>query len=92
MKFLFWLIVLLLAALGVAAVVDYTGAYDVPMIEVSKEGKETAIAPIAEPEPVVEEIVEIEEDVVEEIVDVVEETADDAASDVEEAIDGMMAE
>ncbi len=32
-----WLILLVLAAVGVASIVDYTGAYDVPMIEVSKQ-------------------------------------------------------
>jgi len=37
MKALIWLILLLLAAVGVASIVDYTGAYDVPMIEVSKQ-------------------------------------------------------
>jgi len=32
-----WLILLVLAAVGVASIVDYTGVYDVPMIEVSKQ-------------------------------------------------------
>ena len=34
MKALLWLIILLLAAAGVASIVDYTGAYNVPMIDV----------------------------------------------------------
>ncbi len=37
MKALIWLILLLLAALGVATIVDYTKVYDVPMIDVSKQ-------------------------------------------------------
>lgn len=37
MKAIIWLILLLLAAVGVASIVDYTGVYDVPMIEVSKQ-------------------------------------------------------
>jgi len=37
MKAIIWLLLLLLAAIGVASIVDYTGAYDVPMIEVSKQ-------------------------------------------------------
>jgi len=37
MQALIWLILLVLAAVGVASIVDYTGAYDVPMIEVSKQ-------------------------------------------------------
>ena len=37
MKALLWLIILLLAAAGVASIVDYTGAYDVPMIDVSEQ-------------------------------------------------------
>ena len=35
MKIIIWLIVLLLAAIGVATIADYSGAYDVPMIDVS---------------------------------------------------------
>lgn len=37
MQALIWLILLVLAAVGVAAIVDYTEVYDVPMIEVSKQ-------------------------------------------------------
>ena len=37
MKALFWLILLVLAAAGAAAIVDCLGVYDVPMIEVTKE-------------------------------------------------------
>jgi hypothetical protein len=37
MKAILWLILLLLAAVGVASVVDYFGWYDVPMIEVEKQ-------------------------------------------------------
>ncbi|MEM9619485.1 MAG: hypothetical protein AAFX54_13595 [Pseudomonadota bacterium] len=37
MQALIWLILLVLAAVGVASIVDYTGVYDVPMIEVSKQ-------------------------------------------------------
>jgi hypothetical protein len=37
MQAIIWLILLVLAAVGVASIVDYTGAYDVPMIEVSKQ-------------------------------------------------------
>ncbi|MHA7871549.1 MAG: hypothetical protein ACX939_04285 [Hyphococcus sp.] len=37
MQAFIWLILLVLAAIGVAAIVDYTGAYDVPMIEVEKQ-------------------------------------------------------
>ena len=37
MKAIIWLLLLILAAVGVASIVDYTGVYDVPMIEVSKE-------------------------------------------------------
>ena len=37
MKAILWLIILLLAAVGVASIVDYLGLYDVPMIEVSKQ-------------------------------------------------------
>ena len=42
MRAIFWLIILLLAATGVAAIVDYTGVYDVPMISVSKQVEEVA--------------------------------------------------
>ncbi len=41
MQALIWLILLVLAAVGVASIVDYTGAYDVPMIEVSKQVEAT---------------------------------------------------
>ena len=37
MKALIWLILLLLAVIGVAAIVDYTKVYDVPMISVEKQ-------------------------------------------------------
>ncbi|MEZ5894226.1 MAG: hypothetical protein R3C58_13920 [Parvularculaceae bacterium] len=37
MKAILWLVLLALAAVGVASVVDYTGVYDVPMIQVSKQ-------------------------------------------------------
>ncbi|MEM8770450.1 MAG: hypothetical protein AAGD92_02265 [Pseudomonadota bacterium] len=37
MKAVLWLVVLLLAATGVAAIVDYTGVYDVPMVAVTKQ-------------------------------------------------------
>ena len=37
MRFIIWLILLALAAAGVAAIVDYTKVYDVPMIEVTKQ-------------------------------------------------------
>ena len=37
MKAILWLILLLLAAVGIASVVDYFEWYDVPMIEVSKQ-------------------------------------------------------
>ena len=37
MKALRWLILLLLAAVGVASIVDYLDLYDVPMVEVSKQ-------------------------------------------------------
>lgn len=37
MRALFWLILLLLAALGVASILDHTGVYDVPMIDVVKQ-------------------------------------------------------
>ncbi len=41
MQAIIWLILLVLAAVGVASIVDYTGAYDVPMIEVSKQAEAT---------------------------------------------------
>ncbi len=37
MKALIWLIVLLLAAVGVASIVDYMDWYEVPMIDVVKQ-------------------------------------------------------
>lgn len=37
MKAIFWLIVLVLAAIGIVSIVEYFGLYDVPMIDVSKE-------------------------------------------------------
>ena len=37
MQAIIWLILLVLAAIGAASIVDYTGVYDVPMIEVSKQ-------------------------------------------------------
>ena len=37
MKAIIWLVLLALAAVGAAAIVDYTNAYDVPMIDVSKQ-------------------------------------------------------
>lgn len=37
MKAVIWLILFLLAAVGAAAIVDYTGVYDVPMVEVSEQ-------------------------------------------------------
>lgn len=37
MNAILWLLLLILAAIGIASIVDYTGAYDVPMIEVSKQ-------------------------------------------------------
>lgn len=37
MKAVIWLILLVLAAAGAAAIVDYTGVYDVPMVEVAKQ-------------------------------------------------------
>lgn len=37
MKAILWLILLVLAAVGVASIVDYFGWYDVPMIEVSAQ-------------------------------------------------------
>lgn len=37
MKAILWLILLVLAAVGVASIVDYFDLYDVPMIEVSAQ-------------------------------------------------------
>ncbi len=37
MQALIWLIMLVLAAIGVASVLDYTGVYDVPMIDVVEQ-------------------------------------------------------
>jgi len=37
MKAILWLIILLLAAVGVASIVDYSGVYDVPMIQVTAQ-------------------------------------------------------
>ncbi len=37
MKAILWLILLVLAAVGVASIVDYLDLYDVPMIEVSAQ-------------------------------------------------------
>lgn len=37
MRAIIWLILLVLAAAGVAAIVDYTELYDVPMVEVTKQ-------------------------------------------------------
>ena len=42
MNFIVWLVLLLLAAVGVAAIVDYTEIYDVPMIDVEKQAVEAA--------------------------------------------------
>ena len=39
MRAVIWLILLVLAAAGVAAIVDYTKVYDVPMIEVTKQAE-----------------------------------------------------
>lgn len=44
------LIVLLLAAIGVAAIVDYSDVYDVPMIELSKQNEPLAVTPSAQAE------------------------------------------
>ncbi len=41
MQAIIWLILLVLAAVGIAAIVDYSGYYDVPMIEVSKQVEAT---------------------------------------------------
>ena len=37
MRAILWLILLVLAAAGAAAIVDYLDLYDVPMVEVSKQ-------------------------------------------------------
>ncbi len=37
MRFILILLLVVFAAIGVAAIVDYTGAYDVPMIDVVKQ-------------------------------------------------------
>ncbi len=37
MKAILWLVLLVLAAVGVASIVDYFDLYDVPMVEVSKQ-------------------------------------------------------
>lgn len=37
MQAIIWLILLVLAAIGAACIVDYTGVYDVPRIEVTKQ-------------------------------------------------------
>lgn len=42
MKVLIWLILLVLAAVGVASIVDYLGLYDVPMIDVVKQAADAA--------------------------------------------------
>ncbi|WP_411816506.1 hypothetical protein [Hyphococcus sp. DH-69] len=42
MKAILWLIILVLAALGVVSIVEYFNLYDVPMIEVSKEASDIA--------------------------------------------------
>lgn len=44
MKAIVWLIILLLAVVGVAAIVDYMGWYDIPMIDVVKQVAEDATA------------------------------------------------
>ena len=41
MKAILWIIILLLAAVGVAAIVDYFDLYDIPMVDVSPQ--ETAV-------------------------------------------------
>ncbi len=41
MKAILWLIILVLAAVGVASIVEYFGLYDIPMVEVSKEAAAT---------------------------------------------------
>lgn len=42
MRAIFWLVILILAALGIVSIVEYFNLYDVPMIEVSKEAAEAA--------------------------------------------------
>ena len=42
MKALLWLILLLLAAVGVASIVDYAGWYNVPMIDVIDQAADAA--------------------------------------------------
>jgi hypothetical protein len=37
MKAILWLVLLVLAAVGIASLVDYFDLYDVPMVEVSKQ-------------------------------------------------------
>ena len=37
MRLIFWLVLLVLAVVGAAAIVDYTGLYDTPMIDVVKQ-------------------------------------------------------
>lgn len=41
MKAILWLIILVLAAVGVASIVEYFDLYDVPMIDVGKEAAAT---------------------------------------------------
>jgi len=43
MKAVLWLILLLLAVVGVAAIVDYTGLYDIPMFDVVKQVEDGVI-------------------------------------------------
>lgn len=50
MNIIVGLIVLLLAAIGVAAIVDYSDVYDVPMIELSKQNEPLAVTPSAQAE------------------------------------------
>ena len=44
MQLIIWLIMLVLAATGAAAIVDYFGIYDVPMIDVVKQVEEAVEA------------------------------------------------
>ncbi|WP_165793631.1 hypothetical protein [Hyphococcus luteus] len=44
MKAILWIILLLLAVVGVASIVDYFGWYDVPMIDVAPEAAAEAPA------------------------------------------------
>ena len=37
MKAILWIVVLLLAAVGVASIIDYFDVYDVPMVDVSPQ-------------------------------------------------------